>query len=103
MLPLIALSMSASAGFGLDFSSAVADMICPDWQYPHCGTSSVTQAAWIFLPSDVLPIASIVVTFLPATVDTGAMQERIAVPSTWTVQAPHSAMPQPNFVPVMLR
>src|SRR5262245_32595150 len=29
------------------------------------------------------------------------MQERTATPSTWTVQAPHNAIPQPNFVPVM--
>src|SRR4029077_14171929 len=29
------------------------------------------------------------------------MQERVATPSTCTVQAPHSAMPQPNLVPVM--
>jgi len=29
------------------------------------------------------------------------MQERVAAPSTCTVQAPHSAQPQPNFVPVM--
>jgi hypothetical protein len=29
------------------------------------------------------------------------MQERVATPSTCTVQAPQSAMPQPNFVPVM--
>jgi len=26
--------------------------------------------------------------------------ERVATPSTWIVQAPHWAMPQPNFVPV---
>ena len=31
----------------------------------------------------------------------GVMQERVGTPSTCTVQAPHSAMPQPNFVPVM--
>ena len=31
----------------------------------------------------------------------GVMQDRVATPSTCTVQAPHSAMPQPNFVPVM--
>src|ERR1700687_462174 len=31
---------------------------------------------------------------------TGTLQERIAVPSIWTVQAPHCAMPQPYFVPV---
>ena len=30
----------------------------------------------------------------------GAVQERIAWPSTSTVQAPHSAAPQPNLVPV---
>src|SRR6476620_8672790 len=29
------------------------------------------------------------------------LQERTASPSTWTVQAPHCAMPQPNFVPVI--
>src|SRR3984893_12111107 len=31
----------------------------------------------------------------------GVMQERVATPSMRTVQAPHSAMPQPNLVPVM--
>jgi hypothetical protein len=29
------------------------------------------------------------------------MQERVGAPSICTVHAPHSAMPQPNFVPVM--
>src|SRR5690349_16202862 len=28
------------------------------------------------------------------------MHARAASPSTWTVQAPHKAIPQPNFVPV---
>src|SRR6476646_10470451 len=32
---------------------------------------------------------------------TGVTQDRVAAPSTCTVQAPQSAMPQPNFVPVM--
>ena len=41
-----------------------------------------------------------VVTRLPTTSDTGVMQERTAVPSTRTVQAPHRPMPQPNLVPV---
>src|SRR5438094_8542315 len=44
MLPLRASSMSASVGLGFLESSAAADMICPDWQYPHCGTSSSIQA-----------------------------------------------------------
>src|SRR5215475_3170209 len=40
---------------------------------------------------------------LPVTEETGVTQERIGWPSTCTVQAPHSAMPQPNFVPVRPR
>jgi hypothetical protein len=42
-----------------------------------------------------------VVIFLPATLAMGVTQERAAAPSICTVQAPHSAMPHPNFVPVM--
>src|SRR5882757_3198697 len=41
-----------------------------------------------------------VVTLRPATVLTGVTQERRASPSTCTVQAPHSDIPQPNLVPV---
>src|SRR5437870_12649799 len=41
-----------------------------------------------------------VTTFLFATAEIGVMHERTACPSTCTVQAPHSAMPQPNLVPV---
>jgi len=44
-----------------------------------------------------------VVIFLPATLDMGVTQDRAASPSTCTVQAPHSALPHPNFVPVMFR
>src|ERR1700730_11400978 len=44
MFPLMASSISASVGLGFFASSAAADMICPDWQYPHCGTSSSIQA-----------------------------------------------------------
>jgi hypothetical protein len=36
----------------------------------------------------------------PDQVPIGTEQERIALPLTWTVQAPHWAIPQPNFVPV---
>src|SRR5580692_4142825 len=41
-----------------------------------------------------------VVICLPAASLTSMPQERIATPSTWTVQAPHCAMPQPYLVPV---
>src|SRR3954465_4865116 len=34
------------------------------------------------------------------TAETGMEQDRVATPSTCTVQAPHCAMPQPYFVPV---
>ena len=42
-----------------------------------------------------------VVTDLPAALANGVTQPRTGSPSTCTVQAPHSAMPQPNLVPVM--
>src|SRR6516165_1099016 len=38
--------------------------------------------------------------FFPPTSDIGMLQERIASPLRCTVQAPQSATPQPNFVPV---
>ncbi|CAG9231666.1 hypothetical protein PSP6_590065 [Paraburkholderia tropica] len=36
----------------------------------------------------------------PSSAATGSTHERTATPSRCTVQAPHCAMPQPNFVPV---
>ena len=44
-----------------------------------------------------------VVMDLPSTALNGNTQERVAAPSMCTVQAPHSAMPQPNLVPVIPR
>ena len=41
-----------------------------------------------------------VVTFLAPTEETGSWHERTGSPSRCTVQAPHSAMPQPNLVPL---
>ena len=41
-----------------------------------------------------------VVTLAPATALTGVIQDRVARPSTCTVQAPHMPIPQPNLVPV---
>src|SRR5256714_15290884 len=96
---VIAASMSASVGCGFLASRADAAMIWPDWQYPHCGTSSAIQArctAWVRF----LDRPSIVVTRLLATAEMGSTQVRVATPSRWTVQAPHCAMPQPNLVPV---
>ena len=41
-----------------------------------------------------------VVIFVPTAALTGMTQERTALPSTWTVHAPHIATPQPYLVPV---
>src|SRR6266700_103677 len=99
---VISLLISASVGFGFCLSSATAAMICPDWQYPHCGTSSSIQASWTgCVPSADSP--SMVVTALPATADAGMLHERVAWPSIRTVQAPHWAMPQPYLVPVSFK
>src|SRR4029077_11585656 len=43
---------------------------------------------------------SMVTTFMPSRAPIGTEQDRIAVPLICTVQAPHCAIPQPNFVPV---
>ena len=46
-------------------------------------------------------MASIVVISALPTLSIVVMQDRAGAPSTCTVQAPQSAMPQPNLVPVM--
>lgn len=55
-------------------------MIWPDWQYPHCGTSSASHArctGWLL--SGERP--SIVVTFAPSREPIGNEHERIGLPS----------------------
>ena len=79
MLPRITSSISASVGWAFFASSAAAAMICPDWQYPHWGTSPSVQATCTgCVPSAESP--SMVVTLLPARLETGVMQERTACP-----------------------
>src|SRR5262245_40814072 len=99
----MAASMSALLGFFFVASSAAAAMTWPDWQYPHCGTSSAIQAAWTALPTLLAPMPSMVVIFLPAAALAGRRQQRVVAPPRCTVQAPHSAMPQPYLVPVRFR
>src|ERR1700691_3282722 len=89
----------SSVGDAVLPSKAAAAIICPVWQYPHCATSSAIHACC----STCKPFAespSMVVIFLPATCETGVEQERVALPSTCTVHAPHNPAPQPYFVPV---
>ena len=44
----------------------------------------------------------VVISALPS-VPIGVTQERVALPSTSTVQAPHCASPQPNLAPARNR
>src|SRR5215469_17613752 len=98
MLVMLA-SISASVGDGWSLRNAATAMICPDWQYPHCGTSSAIHACCTgCLPSGDSP--SMVVMLAPSTLAIGTEQDRIGWPLMWTVQAPHCAMPHPYFVPV---
>src|SRR5712664_4916328 len=92
--------MSASVGLGFFLSSAVAAMICPDWQYPHCGTASAAQAFCTGL--ELVAESPSIVTILSVglTVLTGTEQERRTSPLMCTEQAPHCATPQPYLVPV---
>ena len=71
MLPAMALSICASVGSGLVASSAVADISCPDWQYPHCATSWSIQACCSAESCSPLAKPSTVVTFIPETALTG--------------------------------
>src|SRR5262245_49821004 len=97
---VIASSMSASVGCGFFASNADAAMICPDWQYPHCGTSTAAQAfcTGCELSRDSPSMVTILSVGLIAL--TGIEQERTTSPFRWTEQAPHCATPQPYLVPV---
>src|SRR5258708_33355759 len=52
-------------------------------------------------PTGSFEIASMVTIGRFPTRETGTTQDRVGTPSRWTVQAPHAAMPQPYFVPVI--
>src|SRR6516164_8373728 len=99
MLPAIALSMSASVGMAFSWSSAMACMIWPGWQYPHCGTAFSIHAFCTGCSLFEVAIASMVVISWLVTPLIGVVQERIAFPLLWTVQDPHNPSPQPYLVP----
>src|ERR1051326_5267125 len=101
IFPAICSSISASVGFGFVASSDTACMICPGWQYPHCGTFTSAHA-FCTACGPCAEIPSMVV-ISPETVPICFWHDRIAFPFSSTVHAPHSAMPHPNFVPVSPR
>src|SRR5215475_833869 len=102
MLALICATICARVGLGFCLSRSAALMICPDWQYPHCGTCSASQA-FCSGCDESADNPSIVVTDLPAISDIWVWHENARLPSMCTMQAPHRPVPQPNLVPVSLK
>ena len=100
MLPAIAPSMSASLGFGLRLQQRRGRHDLARLAVAALHHVDLAPGGLHRLPTGSLPIASMVVIFLPSAADTGVTQERIGWPSRCTVQAPHRATPQPNLVPV---
>src|SRR3954464_7178584 len=97
---VIASSMSLSDGCGFFFSSATAAMIWPDWQYPHCGTSTAAQAFCTGCEELAESPSMVTILSLAFTALSGTEQERCNSPLMCTEQAPHCATPQPYLVPV---
>src|ERR1700689_283167 len=77
-------------------------MICPDWQYPHCGTFNSIQAFCTGC-RPFAPRSSMVRISLFAAELIGVTHDLTAWPFLCTVHAPQSAMPHPNLVPVRAR
>src|SRR4051812_8645341 len=88
----------ASVGCGFLSSSALAVMIWPFWQKPHCGTCSSIQACCRGCSTPFLASPSRVVTSL-FTAEVGVIHDRVATPLMSTVHAPHWPSPQPNRGP----
>src|ERR671934_2065716 len=97
---VMASSMSLSVGFGVRLSNAAAAMICPDLQYPHCGTSSAAHAFCTGCDLSEESPSMVMMRSLALTSATRMEQERCTSSLMCTEQAPHCAMPQPYFVPV---
>ena len=101
MLPLIAVSMSSSVGFGVllqqrrrlhDLAGlAVAALRHVERRARRPGRGWLPSGDKALDGGDLLR---------PRRRRDGVWQARTAVPSRCTVQAPHRAMPQPNLVPV---
>lgn len=95
----MAVSMSASLGLGFVLKRAAAVISCPGWQKPHWGTSPSIQASRKASATGPFNPSIVVISF-PTTSLTERLQERVTSPSTCTVQAPHSSIPQLYFTPV---
>src|SRR6478752_1966388 len=75
-------------------------MICPDWQYPHCGTSSSAQARCTGCELESERPSMVTIRAVGCRSPTRIEQDLVTAPSRCTEQAPHCAIPQPYLVPV---
>ena len=91
-------------GAGFSASSALADMIMPGMQKPHCGTPWLDERLLHRVQrcrSSASP--SMVRTSRPRACIASTRQLATGLPSSCTVQAPQSPVPQPSLVPVRPR
>ena len=101
MLPSMACRISSSLGSWFCFSRSAAAMIIPGVQKPHwrpCFSQNAFWSGWSAPSPAAMP--SIVVTLDPSACAASIVQLLTALPSTWTVHAPHWLVSHPTCVPV---
>src|SRR5579872_4240457 len=103
MFPVMACRTSSALGCGLWFSSARALINCPEVQKPHCGPSCWMKASWSGSSLPFCASPSTVTTLRPSAHTASWLHEYTFLPSSSTVQAPHSPRSQPIFEPVSPR
>ena len=99
-LPLMASTISSREGEGFSCRRAVADMMKPGVQKPHWSAARSTKACCTLVSCPSFASPSTVVMCMPSSSGASTRQALIGLPSTITVQAPHSPAPQPSLVPV---
>src|SRR5882757_394512 len=100
MLPCNDCAISAADGVGFFCSSATLLMIMPEVQYAHWKAPASRNASCTGCSAPSFSSPSMVVMDFPAASPTGNKHERLGVPSTSTVHAPHCPSPQPYLLPV---
>src|SRR6476469_8325946 len=91
---------SSSVGFGLRSSSAVAEISIPGVQKPHWTPPSSRNARCSGCSSPPSASPSTVVTSLPSACSARYEHELTGLPSSSTMQAPHSESSHPSLLPV---
>src|ERR1700724_3131454 len=89
MLPLISSLTAASSGPHGSLSSATADIIWPDVQYPHWYPSQATNAACMGCNASGGPRPSMVVISSPSCIKARLRHEFTRLPFTCTEQPRH--------------